>query len=161
MLSLVFTVAACRDTPLYGGDISAAFLQGSKLDRTLILSQPKGGIPGQPSDLLYRVSSTVYGTKDAPRGWFKNLDASSKEEGPTPIPFENASYSLIAKDGSLSGLVAVHVHDLIWTGGEDIEKVMKKVCDTYKFGKLGWTTSDTVEETFDVINMGYTSLVIP
>ena len=112
----------------------------------MILSQPKGGIPGQPSDLLYRVSSTVYGTKDAPRG---------------PIPFENASYSLIAKDGSLSGLVAVHVHDLIWTGGEDIEKVMKKVCDMYKFGKLGWTTSDTVEETFDVINMGYTSLVIP
>lgn len=39
MLSLVFTLAARRDTPLRGRDISAAFLQGSKLDRTLILSQ--------------------------------------------------------------------------------------------------------------------------
>lgn len=64
------------------------------------------------------------------------MDASVKEEGLTVIPFKNASYSLSAEDGSLAGLVAVHVDDLIWTGGEQIENVMKKICDMYKFGKL-------------------------
>ena len=41
------------------------------------------------------VSSTVYGTKDAPRGWFKNLNASMLEQGLTPVPHEAAAYSLI------------------------------------------------------------------
>ena len=79
MISLVLTLAACRDTTLWSGDISAAFLQGSKLDRVLILSLPKDGVPGVAPNMYYIVSSTVYGTKDAPRGWWKNLDSTLKK----------------------------------------------------------------------------------
>ena len=136
MLSLSLSLSACRDTDLWTGDISAAFLQGSKLDRTLVLSMPKGGIPGEPPGRYYMVSSTVYGTKDAPRGWFKNLNSSLLEQGFVPVPHEAAAYRLSHPDGSLAGLVVVHVDDLLWTGGSYIEEKMKAICDKYKFGKL-------------------------
>jgi hypothetical protein len=42
MLSTVLTMAACRDVDLWAGDISAAFLQGSAMDRILVLKMPKG-----------------------------------------------------------------------------------------------------------------------
>jgi hypothetical protein len=79
MLNCVFALSACKRTSLRAGDISAAFLQGSTLDRILVLSKPKGGIPRDDGTINYEeeyyiVSSTVYGTKDAPRGWFKVLD---------------------------------------------------------------------------------------
>lgn len=136
LLSLVLSLAACRDTDLWTGDISAAFLQGSKLDRTLILSMPKEHPEMNSAEKLYKVSSTVYGTKDAPRGWFKNLNRSMLEIGFRPVPHEAAAYVLNNPDGSLAGLAIVHVDDLLWTGGSCIEDKMKAICEKYKFGKL-------------------------
>ena len=136
MMSLSLILSACRDTDIWTGDISAAFLQGSKLDRTLVLSMPRGGIPGEPEGRYYMVSSTVYGTKDAPRGWYKNLHASLLDQGFTPVPHEAAAYSLRTTEGELAGLVVVHVDDLLWTGGDLIESKMQAICQKYKFGKL-------------------------
>ena len=68
IISLVLTLAVCRNSKLWSGDISAAFLQGSKLNRTLILSLPKDGVPGINPNIYYIVSSIVYGIRDAPRG---------------------------------------------------------------------------------------------
>ena len=105
-MGLVFALSASRQTDLYGGDISAAFLQGSKLDRILVLAAPKEGIPGLDfeEEMFYLVSSTAYGTKDAPRGWFKNLDSTMKVEDFMPLPYEPAAYVLHHPDGSLAGL---------------------------------------------------------
>ena len=136
MISLTLCLSACRNTSLWSGDISAAFLQGSKLDRTLILSMPKGGIAGEPDGRYYMVSSTIYGTKDAPRGWFKNLHQTLQEKGFRPVPHESASYVLNDKKGELLGMVIVHVDDLLWTGGIEIEKKMQEVCSIYNFGKI-------------------------
>ena len=135
MMSLTFILAACRDTDISTGDISAAFLQGSKLDRVLVLSMPRGGIPGMPPDRYFVVSSTVYGTKDAPRGWFKNLHGSLISHGFHAIPHEAAAYVLRDND-KLLGLVVVHVDDLLWTGGPEIQDKMKEICALYHFGKL-------------------------
>ena len=136
MISLTLCLSACKNTSLWSGDISAAFLQGSKLDRTLILSMPKGRIPGEPDGRYYMVSSTIYGTKDAPRGWFKNLHQTLQEKGFRPVPQESASYVLNDKKGELLGMVIVHVDDLLWTGGIEIEKKMQEVCSIYNFGKI-------------------------
>ena len=136
MISLTLCLSACRNTSLWSGDISAAFLQGSKLDRTLILSMPKGGIPGEPDGRYYMVSSTIYGTKDAPRGWFKNLHQTLQEKGFRPILHEAASYVLNNQKGDLLGMVIVHVDDLLWTGGAEIEDKMKEICSIYNFGKV-------------------------
>ena len=136
MISLVLTLAACRNTKLWSGDISAAFLQGSKLDRTLILSLPKDGVPGVDPNMYYIVSSTVYGTRDTPRGWWKNLDGTLKKKGFLPVLFEPGAYTLLEKEGVLAGIVITHVDDLLWTGGTLVEARMKEVCDHYKSGKI-------------------------
>ena len=142
MLNLVIALSACRDTPLKSGDISAAFLQGSKLDRVLILSMPKTGIPDPnsdgflPEDRFYLVSSTVYGTKDAPRGWLKNLHSTLLKEGVTPVPHECGAYVMRNKvEGQpILGLCVAHVDDLLWTGSKEIEALMDRVSARYKFG---------------------------
>eukprot|EP00435_Cladocopium_sp_Y103_P070581 s840_g35.t1 len=136
-MGLVFVLSATRNTDLHCGDISAAFLQGSKLDRILVLSVPKNeGIPGVETEgMYYLVSSTAYGTKDAPRGWFKNLDATVKGKKFIPLAHEPAAYMLQNDDGSLAGLLVVHVDDLLWTGGTYIEKVMEEIQTKYNFGK--------------------------
>eukprot|EP00435_Cladocopium_sp_Y103_P066574 s39_g28.t2 len=136
-MGLVFVLSATRDTDLHCGDISAAFLQGSKMDRILVLSVPKNeGIPGVETEgKYYLVSSTAYGTKDAPRGWFKNLDATVKGKKFIPLAHEPAAYMLQNDDGSLAGLLVVHVDDLLWTGGPYIEKIMEEIQTKYNFGK--------------------------
>ena len=136
LISLTMALSACRDTDLWSGDISAAFLQGSKLDRTLVLRMPPGGVPDEDQGEFYVVSSTVYGTKDAPRGWYKNLHQTMVSKGFKPIPHEAAAYRLLEQDGSLAGIVIVHVDDLLWTGGKTIEMRMQEVCHLYKFGKI-------------------------
>lgn len=136
MMSMTLILASCRDSDLWAGDISAAFLQGSTLDRTLILSMPRGGIPGEIPGRYYVVSTTVYGTKDAPRGWYKNLHGTLISEGFRQVPHEAAAYVLNDGTGAIAGMVVVHVDDLLWTGGAFVEEKMKKVCDIYKFGKI-------------------------
>lgn len=59
-----------------------------------------------------------------------------KNEGLKPIPYEPASYSLTDSQGRLSGIVIVHVDDLMWTGGSHIEEVMGKICQRFNFGKI-------------------------
>ena len=44
-MGLVLSYAAATGKPLHSGDISAAFLQGSVLDRQLVLRMPKGQAP--------------------------------------------------------------------------------------------------------------------
>eukprot|EP00435_Cladocopium_sp_Y103_P035023 s1828_g9.t1 len=133
---MTMSLSACRDTDLWSGDISAAFLQGSKLNRTLVLAQPKSGIPGVEPGMYFLVSSTVYGTKDAPRGWFKNLYQTMLKYGFRPMPHETAALVLNGAGGRLEGIAIVHVDDLLWTGGPIIEETMKQVCQHYRFGKI-------------------------
>ena len=73
MIATTMCLAACRETDVCAGDISATFLQGSTMDRILVLKMPKGLPEGNPPGDYYMVTSTVYGTKDAPRSWYKNL----------------------------------------------------------------------------------------
>ena len=82
------------------------------------------------------VTSTIYGTKDAPRGWYKNLHQTMIQKGFKAVPHEAAAYSLVNDKGELEGLAIVHVDDLLWTGGTtEVKKRMQEVCDVYKVEK--------------------------
>ena len=63
---------------------------------------------------------------DGSRTWIEDF---------APLPYEPAPYVLHHPDGSLAGLVTVHVDDLLWTGGE-YEKKMDAIQAKYNFGKV-------------------------
>ena len=63
-LHTVISFSVCKKRKLRGGDISAAFLQGTRIKRKLALKLPADGIPDdevEPGSLLI-CEKSVYGT---------------------------------------------------------------------------------------------------
>ncbi len=134
-LNLVISFAACTGSPLKGGDISAAFLQGTGIQRLLALKLPAGGVPDssvEPGSLLL-CEKSVYGTRDAPRGFWKGLHDVLVKSGLLPVPYETSAYYLPGPKGEICGLLGCHVDDLLWCGGEKIDDVMTAVQKHYNF----------------------------
>ena len=136
MFSLVVSVSAAKRWPLRGGDITAAFLQGENITRTLVLSPPKDGIEGVEPGSLMIAHKPVYGTRDAPRGFWKKLHNTARNEGLSAVPHEEASYVLRSSSGGISGIMVAHVDDLLWCGDAEMERVMKNLQSKLRFGSL-------------------------
>ena len=135
-LHVIISFAATESTPLKAGDISAAFLQGQGITRMLAMWLPSDGIPDsevEPGSMMVAMKS-VYGTRDAPRSFWKGLHSHLLESGLKIIPGETSAYYLPGPEGKINGLLGTHVDDLLWTGGEAMDEVMKKVQEIYKFG---------------------------
>ncbi|CAE7212571.1 RE2 [Symbiodinium sp. CCMP2592] len=127
MLNLLLSVIANMEWRLRGGDITASFLQGDVIERVLILKPPPGGLPGVPPGALLRASKPVYGTKDAPRGFWKRLHKVATSKGLKAAPHEHAAYVLQGEGGRIDGMVIAHVDDLLWGGTEAMDKVMDEI----------------------------------
>eukprot|EP00435_Cladocopium_sp_Y103_P020692 s2585_g5.t1 len=143
---LVISFAASTGRRLRAGDISAAFLQGSPINRELLMKVPNSGIPNpdgegyavEPGSYLIALMS-IYGSRDAPRGFWLALKDEVQTQGLREL--EPALYALTGARGELHGLAATHVDDIIWTGDEEMDKVMSKVQERFTFGSIE-------EETF-------------
>ena len=138
---LVISFAACTRRRLRAGDISAAFLQGSPINRELLMKVPHTGIPGpdgqgyavEPGSYLVALMS-IYGSKDAPRGFWIALRDEMQVQGLREV--EPALYALTGDQGELHGLAATHVDDIIWTGDETMDSVMDKIQERFTFGSI-------------------------
>ena len=136
MLSLVLSLAAAKGWRVKAGDITAAFLQGEVLTRTLVLRPSKDGIEGVEDGSLMIAHRPVYGTKDAPRGFFRKLHRTAIEIGLRPVPHEAACYVLNDDNQNIRGMVVSHVDDLLWTGDDEMQNKMRELQDVLKFGSL-------------------------
>ncbi|OLP87352.1 Copia protein [Symbiodinium microadriaticum] len=75
-------IAASRQDSGWGvsaGDVTAAFLNGEKLDRELYLRQPKHGLPGLHPEQLIKVEKGIFGLIDSPRKWWKKFKKDVQE----------------------------------------------------------------------------------
>eukprot|EP00435_Cladocopium_sp_Y103_P054380 s860_g17.t1 len=134
-LHTVISFSVCKKRRLRGGDISAAFLQGTRIKRKLALKLPSDGIPDddiEPGSLLI-CEKSVYGTCDAPRGFWKGLYDTLLECGLKEVPMETSAYYLPGAEGEVLGLLGTHVDDLLWCGTPEMDNVMQKVQERYKF----------------------------
>ena len=136
MLSILLTFASCHALMLHCGNITAAFLQGLGLARVLIMALPKDGVPGIPAGSLSVAKKPVYGTKDAPRGFWRSLNKTMLKAGFRAVPHEQAAYVMNGPNGEIDGLCICHVDDLLWCGGQKTQEAMKFVQDFLKFGKI-------------------------
>ena len=136
MLNLLLSVIANMEWKLRGGDITASFLQGDVIERVLLLRPPPGGLPDVPEGSLLRARKPVYGTKDAPRGFWKRLHKVATSKGLKAVPHEHAAYVLQGEGGRIDGMVIAHVDDLLWGGTPAMDKVMDEITKEFKFGSL-------------------------
>jgi len=79
---LLIAIAAIMEWSLRSVDISAAFLQGRELDRTVyILPPPEFRKPG----VVWRLKKGLYGLKEAARLWFEELTKHLEKQGSKPL----------------------------------------------------------------------------
>ena len=69
-LRLIFAVASSMNWRLGSMDISSAFLQAIKLERTIYIKPPKDIC--EPNR-IWRLKRCLYGLSDAPRHWYEKV----------------------------------------------------------------------------------------
>ena len=131
-------IAASRLDANWGvsaGDVTAAFLNGEKLERELYLRQPRHGLPGLHPDQLIKVEKGVFGLIDSPRKWWQKFRRDilaltlTMPSGMRAKFFESALdpcvYQLIQvndkgerEDGHPLCYAAVHVDDILLVGSK-------------------------------------------
>lgn len=136
--NLILSFSACSGYPLGAGDISAAFLQGAGIARVLAFKLPRGGVPDDEvkEGSLLLAEKAVYGTRDAPRGFWKGLHETLIASGLRAVDLEQSAYYLPGPEGEVAGLLGAHVDDLLWCGGKAMDNVMLAVQEKYKFGSV-------------------------
>lgn len=136
--NLILSFSACSGYPLGAGDISAAFLQGAGIARVLAFKLPRGGVPDAEvrEGSLLLAEKAVYGTRDAPRGFWKGLHETLIASGLRAVDLEQSAYYLPGPEGEVAGLLGAHVDDLLWCGGKAMDNVMLAVQKKYKFGSV-------------------------
>eukprot|EP00435_Cladocopium_sp_Y103_P051119 s7_g15.t1 len=134
-IHILLSFAANRGYQLHSGDITAAFLQGAPIERTLLLRAPKDGIPTEgggfidPYTLMIALMS-VYGSKDAPRGFWLELRA-------TIFHFQcevDPAFYVLQRDGNILGMLCSQGDDLLWCGSEEMDAVMLRIQERFTFG---------------------------
>ena len=146
-LRLGLTVAASKKWKLYSLDFTSAFVQGQDIERELYLLPPPEFRRLNPG-VVWRVVKRVYGLKDAPRGWWLEVDSALKELGCTRIKVDHAFYIYThKKTGDILGFVLSHVDDFLYGGTElfhrkIIRPIKKKyvigACEESLFSFTGW-----------------------
>ena len=112
-------------------DVQAAFLKGEfqDEDRVLYCWPPKDGpaLPGiQPGSLLL-ILKGVFGFNDAPRKWWEKISRVLVQIGFRKQRTCRGLVTLHSPAGGLSGVICLHVDDMLGTGDELFESKLKEL----------------------------------
>jgi len=113
-VKLILSVASNNKWKVRSMDVSAAFLQGRKIDRVVHVEPPKEfKRPGY----VWRLRKGLYGLRGASRLWYEELSKDLEARGGKKMIGEPACF-LFHKDGKFVGAILIHVDDIIATGDE-------------------------------------------
>ena len=125
-IQLTYTLHVPKGWLCNSVDVKAAFLQGKEIDWDIFIKPPP---KCEKQNVIWKLNVCVYGLNDASRTWYfrvkeelelLNVKCSHKE----PALF------YWHYDGTLQGLITIHVDDLFW-GGTEVFK--KKVIVPFKY----------------------------
>ena len=119
---LLLNYAVARRWRIMAGDVRTAFLQAKSQDRVHPLyarplpelAEAFGLTTGQMIELL----GSAYGLTSAPREWYMDLSATLRSLGAEVCATDPCLWRLIAKDGSVVGVLGIHVDDILLAGDE-------------------------------------------
>ena len=136
----VCIVTVCEKFDIFAADAESAFLQGDEVGRLLLLCAPNPPPPGVKKGQKYRAKSSIYGTKDAGRGWWKKVRRVLISCGWTESRLEHCLFFLVDDKGVLVGLLIIHVDDLFGGGMKTsafFRDALDKLADIIKL-KFKW-----------------------
>lgn len=135
----------------YGGDITAAFLQGEPLprDKPLFIWLPRKMPPGATSYVneklkgyrtdLVRVVKGVFGLNESPRLWYLGLRKHLQALGFKELTLAPCVF-VMHVNGQLEAMATVHVDDVLLAGSERAEPVWQELQELQKRLTFGsWT----------------------
>ena len=135
-LSVALQLIASKGWVLEIADVEGVFLQGESFQRKngpLFIRLPKDGVPGVPEGSLVELKKCVYGLNDAPLRWWTSMCKTLKQCGMIQSELDPCIF-WYHHNGSLSGVLALHVDDMIMGGNCHFqENVLKKLKETYPF----------------------------
>lgn len=132
-LRLVCSLLAAKKWGGYQIDFTTAFLNG-KLEEAVYMTQPPGFEDPTHPDWVCEVTGALYGLKQSPRQWNKELHSALLSLGLTQSKFDPTLYFLL-KQNKLVCAIAVHVDDLAVIGDEDvIQPLMRQLGSKFKVG---------------------------
>ncbi|CAE7211787.1 RE1 [Symbiodinium sp. CCMP2592] len=134
--NLVFSFAASRKVKIKSLDVTNAYFQGEEIDRVLLLSQPKGGLPGLKPHQHMLARAPIYGSTDGGRRFWKRLRNYLKGKGLRENRIYRALYSYTDADGVVQLLLTSHVDDLLWACDPSCDWIMNDLIETFKCGKV-------------------------
>ena len=117
-LKLTFVVASLMSWKLQSIDISAAFLQGGKLEREVYLRPP---IDICPKSEVWRLKRCIYGLNDAPRSWYERVKEVLLQLGGVVSAYDSALFLWHNSNGRLSGMLVSHVDDFAFCGDQQFQ----------------------------------------
>ena len=135
-LRLATTFICSQGWTVRSFDISAAFLQGEKIDRKVILRPP----PEANCNGLWSLNKSVYGLDDASRKFYLKV---KKELLSMKMEQSKSDPALFFKrhDGKTTGIVSTHVDDFFYGGTEAFcDVLMRKIKSVFLLSSESYQT---------------------
>ena len=142
---LLLVITVTLKWTAYGGDITAAFLQGEPLprDKPLYIWFPRKmplevqqyvgqKLKGYREDVV-RVVKGVFGLNESPRLWYLGLRKHLQQLGFREMTLAPCVFTLHQK-GVLSAMATVHVDDVLLAGGDAAEPIWTELQRRLTFG---------------------------
>ena len=133
MLKIFLLVVAVLNWECWQFDFEVAFLNGEMKIRLVYVRQPLGFEDG--TNRVYKLLKTLYGLRDAPLVWFREVTKLMKKEDFTPLSSE--AYVFVSKD--LKVWIILYVDDMAIaaTIKKQIDEVANQLSKTFDLTTLG------------------------
>ena len=130
-MKMILTIAKEKNWGINAMDITAAYLQGDKINRKVYIRPPREFNVGK----LWRLNKTVYGLKDAAMRWYLSLKKQLIKLGLKQSKMEPTLFMMKDKN-FLEGLLCTHVDDILWVGNKNFEEnKINKLREIFKMGE--------------------------
>ena len=152
LIRLIITMSAILGFKLHTLDISSAFLQSGHPGRDIFLRPPEEANLG---GRLWLLKKGVYGLADASRLWFLKFKNFLLDTGFVQLG-DSDSVFMLKESGKVIGLVATHVDDIIYSGGDNFvswfnEKVAEKfTVSKFESGSFTYTGIDVISNEQEI-----------
>ena len=114
-VNLKCSFAACTRLRIKCADLTNAYFTADPMDRLLLMTPPKGGLPGEgDNDYALAMNKPIYGTKDGGRRFYKTFRRRALAEGLVEIKLCRSMYTYRDNSNRHVVMAGAHVDDIYY-----------------------------------------------